>query len=137
MEVPRRRSLISRWLSLRWRIQARYWKRRAFELERQLKAERYRNLAREDTFASAAVLGARNMFGLAPRGGPAPLTAKNVTPQQSFDPMAGLSSIEKAEFQTYWLPDALRANVSEAAALISFRAELAQRRSIRDEGSVS
>jgi len=101
----------------------------------QMEAEIWRNRTREDTFASAAILGSRNMYGLAPRTGPAPLE-KQAAPQQSFDPMTGLNQIEKAEFQMYWLPDAKAAGISDAQALNGFRQELAQRKSIRDEGSV-
>lgn len=138
---------------LHWAARSRYWKQRALkaeaaresirqsltddiaELQAQLNAELWRQVERGDMFTSAAIMGTRQMYGIPPRVGPAPV--KKDTPQQnSYDPMVGLSGIEKMEFQTYWLPDALRAGITEATALNSFRAELAQRKSIRDEGSV-
>lgn len=127
-----------------WYARSRFWRKKYRDAERkyvlltlQAEAEVWRNRSREDTFASAAVLGARGMYGVAPRTGPAALPTKNAPLPQSFDPMAGLNGIEKMEFQSYWLPDARAAGVSEAVALNSFRAELAQRKSIRDEGNVN
>lgn len=126
----------------RWIIRARYWRRRALkaeaeaaDLQAQLTAELWRQVERGDMFTSAAVMGTRGMFGIAPRLGPA--TVKRDTPQQvaTHDPLAGLTGIERMEFQTYWLPDAVAAGVSEANALNRFRAELAGRKSIRDEGA--
>lgn len=96
---------------LRWRAQVRYWHRRAAKAEAecgllklQLAAERWRNMSREDTFASAAVLGSRNMWGLAPRTGPA-LQESTKQPAQQPDPY-NLSGPDLLEFDTYWKPDA-------------------------------
>ena len=103
--------LLRRWLSLRYRLRTRRWRLRALAAERerdllklQLSAERWRNQAREDTFASAAVLGSRNMWGLAPRSGPAVSGMAKPAPQPP-DPF-NLSGADLLEFETYWKPDA-------------------------------
>lgn len=102
---------------LRWRAQVRYWHRRAAKaevevsvLKLQLAAERYRNMSREDTFASAAVLGSRNMWGLAPRTGPALQETPKPLVQQP-DPF-NLSGPDLMEFETYWKPDAEASGIS-------------------------
>lgn len=101
-----------------WRALVRYWHRRAQRaeaevgaLKRQLAAERWRNMQREDTFASAAVLGSRNMWGLAPRSGPA-MQQPHAQPQQpaTIDPYS-LSGADLMEFETFWKPDAEAAGV--------------------------
>lgn len=94
-----------------WRALVRYWHRRALraenevqQLKLQLAAERWRNMQREDTFASAAVLGSRNMWGLAPRVGPA-AQAPARTESAAPDPYS-LSGADLMEFETFWKPDA-------------------------------
>jgi len=126
-----------------WYARSRYWRKkyraaeaRCLELEAQLNAELWRQVERGDMFTSAAIMGTRQMFGVAPRLGPAQVKRDAPQPQMSHDPLVGLTGIERMEYQTYWWPDAQRAGVSEAAALNSFRIELASRKSIRDEGSV-
>jgi hypothetical protein len=121
---------------LHWRAQARYWRRRyvraaerADELASRLTAEAYRNREREDMFVSASVFGARGMFGIAPRGGPAGATQPTIS---ALPPTDGLSGIDRMEYETIWLPDAIRNNVDPRVAKASFMAELAQRRAHPD-----
>ena len=106
-----------RFLSLRYRIKSRYWQRRALIAERELRAERYRNLAREDVFASAAVLGQRGMFGIAPRVGPAYQTPQP-RQQPPPDPMQ-LSGADLMEFEIEWKPF-IPAHITEAQAKQKF-----------------
>lgn len=107
-----------------WRARARYWrgqadaaKREVARLQLSLLAERHRNMAREDTFASAAVLGARNMWGLAPRTGPALSDSPKPVPQA--DPY-NLSGADLMEFETFWKPDAEASGVSVSEAKRQF-----------------
>lgn len=102
---------------LHWRALVRYWHRRAQRAEAevgalklQLSAERYRNMQREDTFASAAVLGSRNMWGLAPRSGPAVQAPARTESAAAIDPYS-LSGADLLEFETFWKPDAEAANI--------------------------
>lgn len=108
--------LLRRWLSLRYRLRTRRWRLRALAAERerdllrlQLSAERWRNQQREDTFASAAVLGSRNMWGLAPRVGPA--VSETTKPTSSSTDPYSLSGADLMEFETFWKPDAEAANI--------------------------
>jgi hypothetical protein len=109
----------------RWRARAKYYQRRVVELESALatltdgmEAEVMRNRAREDTFVSAAIMGMRGMFGVPPRTGPAlQRPSQSAQPLHSPDPFDTiLTGVEKMEFQTIVLPDAMRAGVSEAEA---------------------
>lgn len=132
-------------------VRLRYWKRRALalererdgliaqfatdkaELERQVKAEFYRNLSREDMFVSATVMGSRNMFGVPPRIGPAQ-TQRPQTLMETAKPI--ISGPDLMEFEQYWLPDALRNNVTRQQAEQDFLRELAQRKALRDEPTI-
>jgi len=100
-----------------WVARARYWKRQAqtakaevARLQLSLLAETWRNRAREDTFASAAILGQRNMWGIAPRTGPAATEQPKPRPQP-IDPYQ-LSGPDLMEFDTFWKPDAEAAGIS-------------------------
>jgi hypothetical protein len=120
-----------------WRKRARYWrmKCRAAEaryvlLEIQAKAEYYRNMSREDTFASAAILGAKGMFGVAPRVGP----AATHQPQSILQTVAPtMSGVDRMEFDTQWLPYAIQNGISPQQAEGDFLKELAQRKALNDE----
>lgn len=122
---------------LHWRALVRYWHRRALRAEAevgalklQLSAERYRNMQREDTFASAAVLGSRNMWGLAPRTGP----ALQETPQQPVpqppNPYS-LSGADLMEYELEWKPLAEAQGVPDYEAKRKFMLELERRRGNR------
>lgn len=109
--------LLRKWLSLRYRLRARRWRARALNAETelgrvrlQLVAETWRNRTREDTFASASILGARNMWGLAPRTGPAATEDKK--PQAPPSDPYQLSGPDLMEFNTFWQPDAEAAGIS-------------------------
>ena len=116
--------LLRKWLGLKYRIRARRWRERAMKAEAELVslklqmiAETWRNRAREDTFASAAVLGSRNMFGIAARSGPAQVERK---PQsQPVDPYQ-LSGADLMEFETFWKPDAEAAGIGLTQAKQEF-----------------
>jgi hypothetical protein len=119
---------LRRWLSLRYRLRARRWRARALRAESerdvlklQLSAERWRNQAREDTFASAAVLGSRNMWGLAPRTGPTQAEHKQAA-QQPVPP--NWTGADLLEFETYWKSDAAAAGVSEMEAKRQFEQQV-------------
>lgn len=112
---------------LHWRARARFWERRAHEsearasaAEMQLKAEMYRNLTREDTFVSAAVLGSRGMWGLAPRTGPAQTPQARLTPALPADPWDSLTPADKMEFDTFYRRDAEAAGVPLESAKQKF-----------------
>lgn len=111
-----------------WAARARYWRKRVASLERdnarlrlELTAETWRNRSREDTFASAAVLGSRQMWGLAPRVGPA-----HVEPKQRPQPVDPyhLSGADQMEFDTFWKPDAEAAGIPLHQAKQRFIAEV-------------
>lgn len=115
-----------------YRTRMRYWRQRARTAERLLEAEVWRNRAREDTFVSASIMGQRGMFGVAPRTGPAYQTSIAAVPPTL--PTQDLSGADYLEFQTQWLPDARRANVSDQQALKEFREVIvARRRPLADE----
>src|SRR5258705_3544602 len=102
---------LRKWLSLRYCLRARHWRARAVRAERELAllrlsllAETYRNRQREDTFASAAVLGQRNMWGIAPRSGPAVSEQPAKAKPQPLNPY-NLSGADLMEYETFWKPD--------------------------------
>lgn len=70
-----------------------------------MEAERWRNYSREDTFASAAILGQRGMWGIAPRSGPA-LEERPKSAQPSPPDPYNLSGADLMEFETFWKPEA-------------------------------
>jgi len=120
----------------------RYWRSRALraetrliELSAQAEAERWRNVSREDTFVSAAVLGGRGMVGIPPRSGPAE-TGQPSRFVTAADPWQALTRIEHDEFEKEWLVDAVTHNVSPQQARNDFLAELAKRKSFNDEPSM-
>ncbi len=132
---------LRRWL--RYRARIRYWKSRAeaseqrvLDLQASLDAERWRNMEREDTMVSASVMGQRGMWGVPPRLGPAYQTQQvsHIPPQpQTWD--SHLSGIEKMEWQTIFLPDALQNGVSIQKAQQDFARIVSQRRQpMNDEG---
>lgn len=121
----------------RWRARAKFYQRQAAKLEAALKdirddldAEIWRNRAREDTFVSAAVMGARGMFGVPPRTGPAlQRPSQPVQPFHPSDPFETiLTGADKMEFETLWWPDAQRAGVTLANARQEFLQTVMQRR---------
>ena len=122
---------------LHWQARARYWHRK-FEkaehtislLRQELTAEMIRNREREDTFASASILGQRQMYGLAPRSGPAVQPAEK---SAALDPWLSLSWADEAEFKTQWWPLAQAQGLTEPQARQDFTNELAQRKQLRDE----
>lgn len=126
----------------------RYWKRRALvaeqkcldlatgfaadtkEMQEQMDAEMYRNRMREDTLTSARGLGAKGMYGLAPRVGPA-LTQK---PQSLLEAAApSMTAIDKMEFETEWLPYAIQNGFTRQQAERDFLKELTNRKALNDE----
>lgn len=124
--------------TLHWAARTRYWRSRAVKAEAQIKAqsaqlqaEQWRNREREDYFVSAAVMGGRGMVGITARSGPA--GAQSPT-RPTTDPWQSLRAIDRMEFETQWLPDALVNNVSETAARARFLQELASRRAMNDGG---
>lgn len=124
---------------LRLYVRLRYWRLRVIRLEYELmevkaaaKAERYRNLMREDTFVSAAVLGGRGMIGLSPRSGPAEV-AQPRRLVEAADPWAVLTGIEKMEFQTEWVQLGLDKGYSMQRIQQDFLQELANRKAFSDE----
>lgn len=123
---------------LHWKARAKFWQRRcakaeerAAELAAQLDAEVWRNRAREDTFISATIMGGRQMYGVAPRSGPAATTQpqRAVPAPSSYD---GFTGTDRMEFETIWLPDAERNGVDPRVAKATFMAELANRRAHPD-----
>ena len=124
---------------LHWRARARYWRKKFEQAEAQIAelsaradAEMWRNREREDTFVSAAILGGRGMFGIAPRTGPAAKPQPKV-PSLPTEPWQALTPIQRMEFETQYLPDALRNNVPEHVARAKFLSDMAQRGSFNDE----
>lgn len=136
---------------LRLLARVRYWKCRALRaetrcleliethaaekaaLEAESDAEMWRNRMREDTFVSAAVLGSKGMWGLAPRTGPASIQKPPSLLEATHPIMTGA---DKMEFEQFWLPDAERAGVPRQRAEQEFLAELAKRRALNDEPSM-
>lgn len=126
----------------------RYWKHRALKAEarqfalvveheteliklrEQMEAERWRNYSREDTFASAAMLGSRGMWGVAPRTGPASMQRPPSLMEVAAPMMSGA---DRMEFEQFWLPDAERNGVTRQRAEKEFLEELAKRKALRDE----
>jgi len=109
---------------LRLRSQLRYWRKRAWLAEARLEAESIRNRQREDSFVRAAVMGARGMWGVPPRVGPALRQSVQVSTPAS--PL--MTGADQLEFETFWLPDARRAGVSAQQALAEFTQELQKRK---------
>jgi hypothetical protein len=118
---------ISRWLSLRWRIKARYWRRRAILAERELKAEMWRNRAREDELITVPQR-MQGLFGIPAREAPAPLVRNVSRPTsqlvKSTDPWDSLSWADRQEFDMYWKDDAAAAGVPLMQARERFLAEV-------------
>lgn len=119
-----------RWLLLRFR----YWRRRALHAETQLReiradydAEIWRNRDREDTFVSAAIMGSKGMFGVAPRTAPARQRQQVAEPTYAADPFDSLSFADKNEFEVFWRPH-IPPHVSAESAKRQFMAELASRK---------
>jgi len=120
--------VITRLLRLNhWRARARYWRKQADLAKREvarlhlsLVAERYRNMQREDTFASAAFLGHRNMWGLAPRTGPAATEEVKKAPALPYQ----WTGADLMEFETFWKPDAEAAGISLAEARRQFEQQV-------------
>ncbi len=102
-------------------------------LRQELNAEMNRNREREDAFASAAAFGARGMYGIAARVGPALPSAPQAQLTTATDPWANLPWADKAEFQTEWWPLAQQSGRSEIQARQDFMRELANRRQLNDE----
>lgn len=113
-----------------YRTRMRYWRRRALLAESELKAERWRNTAREDAFVSASIMGQRGMFGVAPRTGPALQRQRPAQqPQPVTDPWTtNLTAQEKFEFDNLWWPDAQSARVDYTTAKQQFYNMVMQRR---------
>lgn len=125
----------------------RYWKARALaaearnvqlivdneteliRLREQMEAERWRNLSREDSFASAAVMGSRGMWGVPPRTGP----AQTQRPPSVLEAVPAITGADRMEFETEWLPYALRNNITQQQAERDFLQELAKRKALHDE----
>lgn len=133
--------LLRRWLSLRYRLRARRWKARAIAAEEevgrlklQLSAETWRNRMREDTFASATVLGSRNMWGLAPRSGPAQIDQPRPAPVQPVDPY-NFTGPDKLEFEVEYWPYAEANGLSRQQATQRFFQEviLPRRQPLNDD----
>ena len=126
----------------RWRARSKHYQRQAAKLESALKelradfdAEMNRNRAREDAFVSAAVMGSRGMFGVPPRTGPArPRQDQQPQPFHPPDPFDTLlTGADKLEFQTLWLPDAIRVGIPESQARKEFFEVVQQRRQLNDD----
>jgi hypothetical protein len=136
---------------LRLLAKVRYWKRRALlaetrcldlieqhaaaltKMREKMDAEFYRNMSREDTFVSASILGARGMWGVAPRTGPAQTQKPPSLLEQAAPVMTGA---DRMEFDQYWWPDAMRNNVTRQQAEKDFLQELAKRKALNDEPSM-
>jgi hypothetical protein len=134
-----------------WRSRSRYWRMKCREAEsrcldlveqhgealakmqEQMDAEVWRNRSREDTFVSASILGAKGMFGVSPRLGPA-LTQKPQSLLQVAAP--AMSGVDKMEFDTQWLPYAIQNGISPQQAERDFLKELQQRKAFNDEPSM-
>lgn len=100
---------LSRWLSLRFRIRARHWKRRALLAERELKAECLRNREREDELITVPMrMG--GLFGMPPRTGSVPV--RQVAPQAvpklkaASGPWDSWTWADRQEFEMFWKPEA-------------------------------
>lgn len=128
-----------RFFKLRARI--RYWKRRALKAEdvtretkALLEAETWRNRSREDTLITVPVrMAGMVAIGLEQRGGPAYSSQKPTRLTQAVNPWEALTGIERMEWETEYLPDAIRNGVSEQAARQRFLRDLANRKSLVDE----
>ena len=107
-----------------------YWRARAVRAERLLEDETLRNREREDLFVSISVAGARGMFGVPPRTG----RVSREAPRSALEAVAPImSGADRMEFETEWLPDAERNNVTRQQAERDFLQELAKRKALRDE----
>jgi hypothetical protein len=100
-----------------WRARAKFWQRlaekaeaRAVKAEQQLTAELWRNIQRGDLFTSAAIMGQRGMWGVAPRSGPAEVTEPKKQAAPTADPY-DLRGPDLMEFETFWKPDAEAAGI--------------------------
>lgn len=119
-----------------WRSRALRAETRVIEVSAQAEAEKWRNVEREDTFVSAAVLGGRGMIGMSPRSGPA---APRELPRllAEADPVSAITALERMEYQTQWLPAGREKGLSEKRIMQDFIAELATRKSFNDEPLIS
>src|SRR5262245_35856096 len=104
-----------RWLVKQYRFRARVRQyRRQIErleaelaiLKREFEAETWRNRSREDMFVSAAVMGARGMWGVAPRSASAYQPKPDKPQAPAYDPYQFYGP-DLMEFNTFWLPDAV------------------------------
>ena len=112
---------------------AEYWRLRAQRAEEQLELEMLRNREREDTFVSAAVMGGRGMFGVAPRGAPAARAPASPT----LSPFAGPNGVEEMEWETQYKPDALAHNVPLPQARRDFEAMITRRKTTMNDDPYS
>jgi hypothetical protein len=128
--IGRELKRLTRWLSLRWRLKARYWRRRAIYAEQQLKAETWRNRAREDELITVPQR-LQGLWGMPPRTEPA-LATRQTNPRpaltRSADPWEALSWADKREYDLEWKEAAVAKGISEPQARQMFLAELASRR---------
>ncbi len=106
------------------------------ELQVKMDAEHWRNQSREDTFVSASILGAKGMWGVAPRTGPAQTQRPPTLIDLANQSGPVMSGADRMEFQQYWLPDALKAGVSPQKAEQDFLVELVKRKALNDEPSM-
>jgi hypothetical protein len=109
-----------------------YWRARALEAEACLEAETWRNRTREDELATLYVRG-MGMFGLPPRTGPAGRGASVPQLARTASPFDALGAVDRMEFETNWLPDAVANNVPVEQARQRFLMEIAKRKTINDD----
>lgn len=118
----------------RWRSRALRAEHKLIEISAQAEAERYRNMGREDAFASAACLQGRGMVGIEPRYAPAETPRSRFTEQ--VDPWQALTRIEKDEFEREWLVDAVTHGIDPRKARQDYLKELTRRKQFNDEPTI-